>query len=751
MNTLTRQELGSLKFEPHQPEIESLDLVRYWRAVARNKWRILALVVLVGVLAHLYSLTLPPVYRGTATVMVEGSRPRTTPTGVSMEDLYVAYNGTTRDYYLTQFEIIKSRDFAEKLVRVMGLARNPEFDPRQAKKPWYADLVRLPAWLSPGSTSANAPAPSDRDLEEGVVSDVMGRTSLQPVRNTQLVKVSFDARDPELAARVPNTLAMIYIVADLESRVETARHSVDYLSQQAQDLKTKVQESERALQQYREREKIVDAKGVSMAGASRQLEDLTTSLVEARRKRADLEALYKQVNAASQGKSAESLENLPIILKHPAVQRSKEIESEAERRLSDASKRYGPEHPRLVAAQADYKIAQENLKKQINAVIGSVSKDYELAVANETSIEQALGRSKGDIQAHNRKEFELQSLEREVASNRQLYESFMQRSKETRAGDMPYAIARIIDEARPPKGPYGPNKRLIVTMSVLAALLAGVGLALLVERLNNQVKSTHEVESKLGVRALGVLPLTTPEGGMPLERMFRESNQNAFSEAIRTIRSSVLLSGLQSPRKVVLLTSSIPDEGKTCLATNLSFAFAQVKKTLLIEADMRRPKLGGVLGDNGSRPGLSELVVGSANAGQCIFEIEGSNLHVMLAGRVPPNPLELISSPQFAGVMEKLKEQYEVIVIDSPPVQLVSDAVMLAQMATSVLFVVRADSTPYPVARHALNRLHRADAPVLGAVLNQLDLEKADAYYGEYSGYGNRYYRKYGYYNAGKA
>jgi len=487
---------------------------------------------------------------------------------------------------------------------------------------------------------------------------------------------------------------------------------------------------------------------VSMAGASRQLEDLTTSLVEARRKRADLEALYRQVNAARDGKSSESLETLPILLKHPAVQRSKEIESEAERRLSDASKRYGPEHPRLVAAQADYKIAQENLKKQINAVIGSVSKDYELAQANETAIEQALARSKADIQGHNRKEFELQSLERDVASNRQLYESFVQRSKETRAGDMPYAIARIIDEARPPKGPYGPNKRLIVGMSVIAALLAGISLALLVERLNNQVKTTHEVEGKLGIRALGVLPLTKPEGDVPLERMFRESNQNAFSESIRTIRSSVLLSGLQSPRKVVLLTSSIPDEGKTTLATNLAFAFAQVKKTLLIEADMRRPKLGRVLGDDGSRPGLSEFVAGSANAGRAIFEISGSKLHVMLAGQVPPNPLELLSSPQFASVMEKLKELYEVIVIDSPPVQLVSDAVMLSQMATSVLFVVRADSTPYPVARHALNRLHRADAPVLGAVLNKIDLEKADAYYGEYSGYGNRYYRKYGYYNA---
>jgi len=158
-----------------------------------------------------------------------------------------------------------------------------------------------------------------------------------------------------------------------------------------------------------------------------------------------------------------------------------------------------------------------------------------------------------------------------------------------------------------------------------------------------------------------------------------------------------------------------------------------------------------VLGDDGSRPGLSELVAGNADAGRCIFEVEGSNLHVMLAGHVPPNPLELISSPQFAIIMEQLKAQYEVIVVDSPPVQLVSDAVMLAQMATSVLFVVRADHTPYPIARHALSRLHRVDAPVLGAVLNRIDLEKADNYYGEYSGYGNRYYRKYGYYTATKA
>lgn len=744
MNTLTRQEMQGLSFEPQQPELEQLDLVRYWRAVSRNKWRVLALVVLVGLIATLYAQSLAPVYRSTATLLVEGSRTKAT-----MDDLYIAYSGSTRDYYLTQFEIIKSREFAERLVRVMGLAKHPDFDPRHARKPWYAGLL---ASIKPDVPAAPVASPqAAQAIEDGVIDAVMARTLLQPVRNTQLVKINFDAFDPEIAARVANTLATIYIVADLESRTEAARRSTQFLGKQSEDLKAKLVESERALQQYREREKIVEAKGVSLAGASRQLEDLSSALTEARRKRTDLEAAYEQVNAARQGKSAEPLDALPVVLRHPLVQRAKDTESDAERRLNDASKRYGPDHPRMVAAQSELKAAQENLKRQAGTVAQGVARDYELARANEAATERALARARGDIQVYNRKEFELQSLERDVAANRQLLDAFVQRSKEARAGDMQSPIGRIVDEARPPKGPFGPNKRMIVGLWLLAALLAGVSLAVLIERLNNRVKASHEIESKLGVRAVGVLPITNAEPNAPLERMFRESNQNSFSESIRTIRSSVLLSGLQSPHKVVLLTSSVPDEGKTTLASNLAFAFAQVKKTLLIEADMRRPKLGRVLGDDGSRPGLSELVAGLADEGKCTFQIEGSNLHVMLAGRVPPNPLELLSSPEFSVLMEKLRAQYEVIVIDSPPVQMVSDAVMLAQMATSVLFVVRADSTPYPIARHALSRLHRVDAPILGAVLNQIDLEKADNYYGEYSGYGNSYYRKYGYYTASKA
>jgi capsular exopolysaccharide synthesis family protein len=749
MNTLTRQEMQGLAFEPQQPEIEQLDLVRYWRAIARNKWRILALVALVGLIATLYAYSLKPIYRATSTVMIEGSRSKAK--GLSEEDLYIAYTGSSRDYYLTQFEIIKSREFAERLVRVMGLTKHPEFDGSQASKPWYAALLPASGGAAGSSSKASPSKASEAENFEGVVGAVMGRTSLQPVRNTQLVKISFDSGDPELAARVPNTLATIYIVADLEARVESSRRGTEFLARQAEGLKEKLVQSEAALQQYRERQKIVEVKGVSMAGASRQLEELSSSLLDARRKRADLEAAYEQVNAARQGKAADSLESLPYLLRHPLVQGAKQAESEAERRLSDASKRYGPDHPRMVAAQAELKTAHENLSRQVNTVAAGVAKDYELARANEAAIQRALGSAKGDIQSYNRKEFELQSLERDVAANRQLYDSFMQRAKESRAGDMQTAIARIVDEARPPKGPSGPNRQMIINMALLAALLAGVSLALLIERLNNRVKASHEVESKLGVRALGVLPITSSEPNEPLELMFSESNQNAFSEAIRTIRSSVLLSGLQSPRKVVLLTSSVPEEGKTTLATNLAFAFSQVKKTLLIEADMRRPKIARILGQERNRPGLAELVAQGLPLAECVYQAPDSPLYVLQAGRVPPNPLELISSAGMELAMERLKEEFDVIVMDSPPVQLVSDAVMLSQLATSVLFVVRADKTPYPVARHALSRLHRVDAPVLGVVLNQIDLEKADNYYGEYSGYGNRYYRKYGYYGKDRA
>lgn len=728
---------------PAEPDEDTLDLVRYWRAINRNKWRILLLVVAVGVLAVLYANSLPPVYRGTATIMIEAQKPKL----VSIEEVYNAAAGMNRDFYQTQVEILKSREMASKLAKRMKLEAHPMFDPRRQQPTWWSSL--LPDGFLP---TPHAAAASPEGSEQRAVGSLQAGLQAQLVRSSQLIRISFQSLDKKLAAAVPNELADLYIDADLEARMKMTEKAMSFLNTQSGELRKKLADSEQSLQAFRDRERILDTKGLSQSGVTRQLEDLSRALLDARARRAEAENMYNQVTGALKGGSDAALESLPAIQKHPLVQRFREAEVESEKRLNEATKRYGPEHPRLVAAESDMKSARENLRRQIQAVAQTVTREFENARANEAGLERAVAAARSEIQALNRKEFQLASLERDVATNRQLYEMFIQRFKETNIqNDMHTTIARVIDPAVEPQSAVGPNQRLIVGLSIVAALLLGIALALLVERLDNTVKSSFELESKLGLPSLGVVQRTKTGRGQHLERLFLEDAQTSFAEAIRTIRSGVMLSALDNPKKIVLVTSSLPREGKTTIAANLSFALGQIKKTLLIDADMRRPRIGQALSGQTSMTGLSELCTGEATLEQCVYPVAGTQVHVLPAGKIPPNPQELLASHRFAEIVRQLSERFDSIVIDSPPVQLVSDALVLSKVATEVVYLIKADETPYPLARQGIRKLRRASAPLVGAVLNELDVVKADRYYGEYSGYGKRYYaRKYGYGYTGK-
>src|SRR5258708_11259293 len=272
-------------------------------------------------------------------------------------------------------------------------------------------------------------------------------------------------------------------------------------------------------------------------------------------------------------------------------------------------------------------------------------------------------------------------------------------------------------------------------------------LALLLDRLANTLNSTSDVEHRLGVPALAVLHKIRGFGkkGFVSELAFFNDTQSTFAEAVRTVRTSVLMSALDTLHKVVVITSSVPEEGKTTLAFNLACALGQVKKVLLVDGDLRRPKIGKLVGRDSKSPGLADLVAGQAQVSQCVFFDERAGIHILSAGTIPPNPLELLSSKRFEDVIVKLKDAFDIVVVDSAPLQLVSDAQVLSQFASSVIYVVKADATPYQVAQNGLKKLRRVNAPILGVVLNQLDLERAEKYYGEYSGYNNhRGYKKNG-------
>ena len=709
------------------------ELMSYWRAINRYRLGIILFVIAVGILASVYASSLRPVYRGTATILLD---PGAKKKSVTNEDMYDAVVGTNRDYYLTQIEVMKSRNYAERLVRDLKLAKHPEYDLRQRREEtgWLNSLLEKFRGPAPAHTA------SDEEIAEGAVAQVIGQLTITPTRQTQIVKVTFDSHDPQLAERVPNALAKIYIEADMEERSGTSLGLTRFLSEQAAELKQKLAESEQELQQYRESQKIVVTKGQSGTDTSRRLDDLTASLEDARRKRSAAETVNRQVTALAQGQSSEALESMPALQRDPVLLRRKEAEVEAERRLSEAAKRYGPDHPKMAAMQSDLKTARDGVRAQISTVAQTVAKEYEAARASEAAAEQAYARARAETQVFNRAEFPLTRLERNVESNRRLYEAFMQRSTEVSIGEVRQPIARVIDPARLPAGSIGPDKRKIILSSMLWALLATVGIALLVMRLDNRVKTRQDLEAKLEIKAAGVVPRVQLGTGVTLERMVVDDNANLFSEAIRSIRSDVQLSSIDSPHKTVLVTSTVSGEGKTTVACNLAFAFSQVKKTLLIEADMRKPAIARLLGLELNHAGLSEFVSGDMRIEQCTHPVNNTALYVLPSGRVPLNPLEMLSSQHFADALESLKKVFEVIIIDSPPVEMVSDPLVLSRFATAVLFVVRADHTPYPLARQSLLRLRRINAPVLGAVLNQFDYEDAHGYYGDYGAYGGAYY-----------
>jgi succinoglycan biosynthesis transport protein ExoP len=735
MNDLTLQEqLQGIDSAAAPGGNDTLDIVEYWRAIAKRRWSILGLTVVVAILAALVVSAMRPIYRGTATLLIEQGKSKI----VSIEEVY-SQGLIQREYYQTQVEILKSEDLARKVIQKLKLSTHPDFDPRQAEASWLSRLT--------------GPRDLSQITEEDAIKSAVGRfkrdVAVQLVRNSQLAQISFNSFDRELAAKVPNVLAETFIESDLDARMAMTQKASEWLRERMGELRSKVDASEKSLQDYRDRERIIDSKGLAMSGAGKQLEELTRSLVEARQKRAEAESAYSMVQQIKGGRVQAAYDSVPAVLNNPLVQRMREIEGEADRRLSDAAKRYGPEHPKMIQARAELDAAKENTRRQIEVVVGGLSRAYEAARANETAVERALGQSKADIQGINRKEFQLGVLEREVQQNRNLYDMFVNRLKETSAtGDIQTTIARVVDPATVPASPFAPNRNQIVAIAAVVTLVIAAMLALLLDRLSNTLNSTTDVERRLGVPALGILHKIKGfiKKGFISELAFFNDTQSTFAEAVRTVRTSVLMSALDDPHKIVVITSSVPEEGKTTLSFNLACALGQVKKVLLVDGDLRRPKIGRLVGRDPKTPGLADLVAGQAQVSQCVFFDERSGIHILPAGTVPPNPLELLSSKRFKDVLTKLKEAFDIVIVDSAPLQLVSDAQVLSQFATSVIYVVKADSTPYQVAQNGLKKLRRVNAPLLGVVLNQLDIEKAEKYYGEYSGYKSyKGYKKQGY------
>ncbi|MDD2808194.1 polysaccharide biosynthesis tyrosine autokinase [Rhodoferax sp.] len=711
-----------------------LDFLEYWRTLLKRKWAILGFAAVITLVAGVIAFVSTPIYEAKTVLLIETSKQKI----VSIEDVYGGAVAS-REFFQTQIEILKSREVAYKTIAKLKLYDQPEFDPR-------APATGLSAYIEQLGFANKEPLKefTEQKLIEAAYGRFSGNLVIEPLRQSQMVFVKFTSSDAALAARVSNAVAQTFIENDLDAKYQMARTASAWLEDRLTGLKTKLNESEQALQGYREKQGLLNIKDSSQSGAGLQLGELQSRLIEARAKRAEAEATYNLIKNAS---GAGNLGSIPTVLNSTQVAEAKRLTADATKKLTDVAQRYGKEHPRYVQAEAEAKVANSNLQRQIELVAASIMQDYERARGTEKAIESAYNASRGTIQNINRKEFELGKYEREVEANRQMYDMFMKRAKETNiTGDLQTTVARVIDSAMVPGSPIKPDKRKIVLVALLMGLIVGAGLALLLDVIDNTLKNSDDVESRLKQPLLTVLPLLSKKDAMRSNsgHLVIDSPNSLYSEAIRTARTGVLLSSVDVTSRVLLITSSNASEGKTTFSSNLALAHAFTQKTLLIDADMRRPSVARSHGLDAKAQGLSELVAGTAKLADCLQPVKDSNLMILGSGTIPPNPLELLHSERFSKTIEELRRHFEMIIIDSPPVELVSDALVLSAKADGVIFVTKAQTTPVPMIRRALQHLQRADANVIGVVLNALDFKKADKYYGEYSGYGKHGYGAYG-------
>ena len=725
-----------------QNDDDEIDLLKLWQTIWRRKWSIITLTFIVMMVTVLIVLSLTPIYRAATTLLIEQKQAKV----VSIEQVY-GMDGGGNEYLQTQFELLKARSLAERVVRELNLTVHPEFDPRQQPEPLInfsiSDLIsnlnidKLIPGLMPSDLE-----PTEEMIEEQIFEQVtqafMKRISIEPQGKSQLVKVQVDMADPVLATRAANMLSSGFIESQLEASMEMSVSATTWMNSRMGELRTKLKEAEDVLQAYREKENLVDMGGVSAISAA-ELSATSDRMVDARRSRAEAESMYRQVQSM-RGASLDRLASVSAVLSDPLVVQFKTSEAKAKSKVEELSKRYGTRHPAMEAARTELAAAQASLRGQVEQVVAGIERNYQLAVANENSLRASVNANKAQIQDISRKEFKLRELQREVDSNRALYDTFLTRLKETAAtSDLDSASARIVDRATIPTTPIKPKKALIVVLATFLAGLVGVGLVLLLEALNNTFKSTDEIENTLNLPVLGLLPLVDKKDRSQVANLFNTDSNKSFSESIRTIRTGVVLSAMDEPHKILVVTSSVPGEGKSTVAANLAYALGQMENVLLIDADMRRPTLAKNFGFPVGTPGLANLIAGTAKLEECIKNVEGVDM--LSAGSVPPNPLELLSSPRFAEVIGYLREKYDRVIIDSPPTQAVSDALVLGTMANALIYVIRSESTAKPLVIKGIGQLLQSNAPVTGIVLNQVDIKKAMKNGYNYGGY----YDYYGY------
>jgi len=741
---------------------ESTSLLSYWHMLRKRRWTVVTVLTVLFTVVLVGTLRETPIYRSGALLEIEKENPNI----LSVQELFQLE--TVSDTYLeTQYKILQSDTLARQVIVQLRLDLLPEFNSR-AKR----------ASTGAGELAGQISAPDPLAVERAL-SVFQDRLTVEPVKLSRLVAIRFESRDPQLAARIVNALAEADIDENLRVRWDATQRASEWLTQQLDDLKGRLEKSEDALQAYAQANGLLylqDDKGTQENIVDERLRQLQEELTRAQADRYEKESLYRLVQAGQ-------IDSLPGVADNKLIEDLTEQLADVEKQKAQLETTFTADYPKVRELQ--------NQEDKINAIIArerqraadQLTNDYQAAVRRENLVEQAFSEQQRDADQIAARSVQYNILKREVDTNRQLYEGLLERLKETGvSAGLKASNIRVVDEAVAPRKPARPNIPLNLALAFVLGLGLGVGGAFLQEHLDNSLKSSEDIERYLGLPSLGLIPSVEslnghrrgvyglPEHGVAaaagngargngnggngnganghsrvaanaLKSWYRIAGgiepPAALAEAFRGLRTSVMLSSANQPPRTLLVSSPRPSEGKTTVSVNLAISLAQLnQRVLLIDCDMRRPSIRKAL-DLANGMGLVSYLTGQKDWRAAVMPSGVENLDALVCGPVPPNPAELLSSDRMRAVIEEARGEYRFVIVDSPPLLNVSDARILATLVDGVILVVKGGVTPRELAQRAQSYAEDVGANLIGVVLNNLDIRSGDDYY--------RYYR-YDYY-----
>ena len=741
-------------FNEYIQEEERFPLLDHLQLLWFERRLIAAITIFVGGLGLAWVNQLTHIYSSSSSLMIGVTQSQ-------VVDIEAVLSGVISKDVSGEIEVLRSRGLATKVIENLDLLNYEEFNP-SLKAPYDGNLAALNPknWIPDGWIEAVKKAiglevrqaeklseAARKQRQLAAATDLfLKKFSVRQVERSNVVSITFESPNPEMSARIANELPEAYIVNQLQAKFDATENATKWLTEQLAELKGKVAASEKEVEDYREEHGLT--KGVLTGLLTEQLSEINSQMITARAEKEETQARLSQISRLLDNDEAGRLETAVEVLASPLIQQLRSQEAVVMRRASELAVEYGLKHPRMLQVRAEITDIKERIGEEFNKIASGLQNELELARTRERSLEASLRDAEQESGTQNRQAVQLRALEREAAANRTLFETFLNRFKETSSTQgMDTPDSMIISRAEVPFSPSYPNKKNKLIVITMMGFMLGVGLVLVLQFLKTGLLSPEQIEQELNVHTLGVIP-NVPDNLEPFDYVL-DKPHSGLVEAINSLKISLDLSDPDRELKVLQITSSVPDEGKTSLAISLARIVAESgKKVVLIDGDLRRPSIARKLGLPKNNQGLSDLVLSAENSlTEYLIKDQKTDFHLLPTGTAEfAQALDIFSSKRMQSIIVVLKSLFDFIIIDTPPVMAVADARVVGKLADKTLFVVQWDKTPIKVAKAALQQLQSAGANVAGVVLQRVDLKRYagigygdSGYYYLYGRYGQYY------------